>query len=92
MSFKKSDLNRAVVYLSRDEALVLSHLLFKWEDSGSPRSLVIDDDAEQWALLSVASELQGLSEVFGPGFEDRLAQAKARVVARFNGDGGEQGP
>jgi hypothetical protein len=71
------------VILSRDQALVLSDWLERWMHDSKFAELV-DDRAVWSALLRIAGTLDTkIVEIFDPGYEQALAQARERLIVQL---------
>lgn len=69
---------QVTIKLTSDEALVLSHWLEKLQMTDLSR--VVDDPAVWAPIHRIAGTLdKELSEVFAPGYDQRLAAARQRL-------------
>ena len=71
------------IALTRDEALVLSDYLDRWERTEG-YSLPLDF-GERAAFISLHCSLESADDgtVFSPGYAEEIADAKARLIERF---------
>jgi hypothetical protein len=71
------DETRISIELDREEALVLSNLLFRWieQEHGRKIHTFIKDDAEIWALNTLFCLLETqVPEVFSPDYDKTLGR------------------
>ncbi len=76
--------DKVTITLSRDTALVLSDMLWKWEESNITTEIRIADDAEWHALSRIAAAIDAqLPEIIMRDYLVRVQQARNRLVAKF---------
>lgn len=78
---------RINIELDREEALVLSDLLFRWIEQEHGREIRdhIRDDAEIWALNALYCLLERqVPEILSPDYDEALRKARERLC-EFNG-------
>lgn len=66
--------------LSYDELLVLSDLLDRWVNAGSPDSLPFQDQSERRVLWDLGASLEPLvEEALSPNYGEAVAAARAAL-------------
>ena len=72
-----------VIELSRDQALVLSHMLYRYQQTDR---LVLANNAEYVALSAVSGQLEtALDELFMSNYGELLNAARERISGGYEG-------
>ena len=70
------------ITLTSDEALVLSEMLYRWEEAEAEEVSQPQHQGEQVALWNLSALLERVvSELFSPDYKGQVQEARARLAA-----------